>query len=341
MPNNSEKNINIGINLLKVLMAFDVILGHFCEWDNYSGVFYHFFNALVSLAVPVFVILSFYLMENCIISNNYEKQNKRLYKIIIPQIGWTFIYWFIYFLLNVNEKINISSLFWQLFTGHSMYINPTMWFQIELIIITALFFFIFNKLGEKKGIITITILTCICLFLEVTEINRLMFGELRYELKYPLGRLIEMIPYASIGIYLKYFKIYERINNYKKIVLPLSIVMFCLGFIIPFHQYNDFGFSGFCKPYLAIWIITFAILFPFNSFPKIFKLVANQISKYTLGIYCSHRLIDTLLKIIINDYYLSINSFARCILLYLICYLLCFAISHIPSKHNVITNLIG
>ncbi len=328
--------INYGFSLLKMLMAFEVLLGHFADWSEYDPRIVWPFRELVSLAVPSFVIMSFYLTGRSFLARNDEKFKTRLIKLIIPQVIWAFIYYIIYVLLDVlmhkHLTSGISDLFWQILTGHSRYLNPSMWYQIDVIVITVLFYLVFKYIkDDRKAYFTLVGLMVFSYFLQFSGINRALFGELEFELKYPLGRIAEMIPFAVIGFSIRYFDLFEKIKKFRFIIMPACVVLFMLAFHIPWGELKDFGFSGFAKPYLAMCIVTFAYLVPLSSLTLGLKKFILMISEYSLGIYCVHRLVDTLLKVFAP--WIALRSFERCILLYIICYFVCFLIEKIPNKN--------
>ena len=326
--------INYGFSLLKMLLAFEVVLGHFCNWKEYDTLLLWPFRELVSLAVPCFVIISFYLMEKSIISRSEEKYKSRLVRLLIPQIGWTFIYWIVYklcfILFNASTNVSISDFLWQLFTGHSGNVNPTMWYQILTIILTVLFYSIFRKLDDRKGLLALFLLTLVCYFLQYSLINYNLFKDLRFELKYPLGRIVEMIPYATIGFTLRYFDVLNKIKKYWYIAIPVCAFMFLQGFNIAWPDVKDFGFAGICKPYLAFWIVTAAFSCPFEYLPLLLKKAILKITDYTMGIYCCHRMIYTLLNLFVPN--LPLLSFEKCILTYIVSYVFCLVMSLIPNE---------
>ena len=327
--------MNYGFSLLKMLLAFEVVLGHFCNWKEYDTLLLWPFRELVSLAVPSFVIISFYLMERSILSRNDEKYKTRLIKLLIPQVGWAFIYWFVYLMCSVlfskDLPHSFTDLLWQIFTGHSTTLNATMWYQVDIIVLTIIYYSIFRKLDDRKGYIAIVILTLFAYFMQYSLINYNLFKDLRFELKYPLGRIIEMIPYATIGFSFKYFNILEKIKKYWYLAIPVSAFMFLQGFKIAWYDVKDFGFAGICKPYLAIWIVIAAFSVPLEILPLTLKKIILQVTNYTLGIYCCHRMINTLLDAFVPN--LPLMSFERCILIYIISYILCYLISLIPNKN--------
>lgn len=326
--------INYGFSLLKMLLAFEVLLGHFANWKQYDTILMWPFRELVSLAVPCFVILSFYLMARSFLSRDEGKFRTRLIRLLIPQVGWAVIYYVIYLLLDLFLHTGITDgpqdLFWQTLTGHSRNLNPSMWYQVDVIVISIIFYYIFKYLDDRKGYLALIGLMVFSYFMQLSGINKALFGGLEFELKYPLGRILEMIPFAVIGFSLKYFDILEKLKKYRYLIMPLCLIVAFIGFNIPWPTYDDFGFSGFAKPYLALCIVPFAFMCPFEYLPLVLKKFILKITDYSLGIYCIHRLINMLLTVFFPN--ISLLSFERCIMLYIICYIACQLIDLIPNK---------
>ena len=206
----SLKPQNLGLCILRMLMCFEVVLCHFWHSTSVPPLLIPFY-ILRNYAVPVFMLMSFFLTQNCILSKKSQIYKKRLSRLILPQIGWTIIYWLIYQLISILFHTNLtngpSDIFWQLLTGHCPRINPAMWYQIVLITLSIIFILLFNILPENIALISTYVFMIAALFLQYSGINSSMFSQLRYELKYPLGRFFEMLPYATIGFSLSYYKI--------------------------------------------------------------------------------------------------------------------------------------
>lgn len=336
MSNNKSKydKINYGLSLLKMLLAFEVLLGHFADWKEYDPRYVWPFRELVSLAVPCFVIISFFFLANSFLSRDEGKFKSRMEKLLIPQIGWAFIYYVIYLVIDLTLHVGLHEgfmdLVWQLLTGHSRYLNATMWYQVDIIVISFIFYLIFKFFDNKKALVTLLLLMLFCYFLQISGINVALFGELIFELKYPLGRIAEVIPFAVIGFLIQYFKVFDRIKRYRYIIMPLCVVLFMAGFYVPWPVFKDFGFSGFAKPYLALCIVTFAYMVPLEYVSLSIKKAILTISNYSLGIYCIHRLINTLMNVFVPSF--QIGSFERCIVLYIVCYFVCMLIDKIGNK---------
>lgn len=338
-----EVEYNIGLALLRILLSFTVVLNHFFDINSVS---YNidFFNKLCFLlkiigtvAVPVFFIMSFYFTEKVITNYDKDTVTKRLKRLIIPQLFWTIIYFVIlkvmaFFTSNVHSP-SIQDFLYQLLFGHSKYINASMWYQVDLIIITYVYVLLYKYLKNKKGTICICIISIFAIALQYTGINYTIFKDLVVELKYPLGRLLEVIPYATIGILLAKFNINKYAN--KKIIhtiLPiLSIIIFC--FLCKYEaKINVMGFyyQGLLILTKSVTLfITFYFL-PIGNVAEKVKKIIIYLSQYTLGVYCIHKLIGLILEQFINN---KLNgTMEYCIIIFILSYIVIWIISFIPLK---------
>ena len=213
MVNLNNKKINYGIAILKMLMCFEVILIHF--WVGPVNKILVPFSMMEGLAVPVFMFLSFYFTHNTFLTNDNQIIKKRIWRVVYPQIGWAVLYWSVFIILQIKVSLNITikDLLWQIVTGHSPQINPSMWFQTILIALTLIYILIFRFVSDKKGILLIIFITILSLWIQYSGYNWMLFGTLRYELKYPLGRFFEMIPYATLGFFVAHFDLFNRLKR--------------------------------------------------------------------------------------------------------------------------------
>lgn len=332
--NNYNPNYNYGLALFRMLMCFEVILMHYCMKSNLK--IFHFFDMLKELAVPTFMFLSFYLTEKIFVNYENIKIKKRLWRVIYPQIGWTIIYWIITLLLQVKADwgISFADLLWQLFTGHSAKLNPAMWFQVVLIILTLFFSIVFKYMSIKKGILILSILTLFSFWFQYTGLNYDLFTTLRYELKYPIGRFFETIPYASLGFFCAYFNIYEKIKK----ISPYHIVLFgIISLIVLFGvkiipSAPGFGYSNNNNLFLVFFMVGFVYFFPFGKIPFKIRLMIKFITKYTLGIYCMHNLIGLFLNLILPRIGVKVDNFIICIFIYVIAFYTSFIMCKLSPK---------
>lgn len=221
-----RKQKNVGLCLLRMSMCYEVILCHFWNKEIYSNGA-AIFKTIRNYAVPVFILMSFYLTKDTFLSGNKGSYQKRLLRLIYPLLGWTLIYWMAFVMIEIlwgiKEVYDNRDWIWQLFTGHSPQINPAMWYQSVLIWITLIFIMLFFLLSEKIVVWILGWLMVLSLFFQYSGLNYYLCGGLRYELKYPLGRICEIFPYAIVGFLLSYCGIYIKMKKYKIVLMTVSL----------------------------------------------------------------------------------------------------------------------
>ena len=266
-----------------------------------------------------------------------EYIEKRIIQLILSQVTWAFIYFLIYFMIGLILRINlvngISDLFWQIFTGHSETLNATMRFQTNLIVISIVLLVIFHFLNEKTGLFIIVILSCVCLFFQYSGINYRLFGSFRYELSYPLGRVIEMFPIATFGFIVSRFDLITLFkNNCIKNLIVLCILS--ITFIVLDHKIfvisRGFGYAGIWKLLVGYTLTSLAYNCDFTGIVN--PLFIKFITKHTLGIYCGHRLIKFVLYNIYISMGIQTGMFWQCVLIYVVGFIVFELASKIPFK---------
>lgn len=116
---------------------------------------------------------------------------------------------------------------------------------------------------------------------------------------YPLGRVIECIPYAVIGII--YSWCFHNQSLYK-IKIPVWIM--CIIFsvvsrkIIP--EIPGFGYNGLYLLLSATSICLFVLNLP-DIFKGNIRIIINWFGSCTMGIYCLHLLIGKTLNILMPN----------------------------------------
>ena len=318
-------------------MAFEVILCH-CWVINGDLPFYlKIFASLQGIAVPVFMFLSFYFLEKTFLDCTVTKIKNRLFRVTYPQVSWAIIYWCIYYglkiIFNKFQTLKISDLFLQILFGHT--VNASMWFQFVLIVLTTIFFLIFYFGKEKNGILILHITLIVSFVIQYSGLNSFFFSNLQDSLKYPFGRFFPMILYAVLGFDFAYFGIFEKLKD--KRIYWIIFFLFCTIFVMKFTIINDAPGDGFYSNnnsiLIAIFISGFCYLLPFEKMNTKYLNFIEFISKYTLGIYCMHRLVSKILNPIIGQIGFEESSFFYCILIYITCFVISLIISKIPSKY--------
>lgn len=322
-------------------MCFVVVLCHYWTIRVHLTGVWKFINWLRPLAVPVFMIASFYCMYFKFKNLNTFSLKRRIIQLYIPVVFWSGFYVIGYNLLSYTgmavSKPNIYNFLWQVFTGHNL--NAPMWFNMVLILLTvgsyALFYYCKNK---KCSWISILIGIMLCaLFMQYSGMNYRLFGSLRFELKYPLGRIVEMIPIAAVGLILAWSNILNLFAKYRYVVLCYSGL-----FIMFIYRYKCFSSTPRGYSYSGIELLISALIFFVGFYNLDFAIRKIQLTKtlvvflnkYIMGIYCVHVFVGTFLNNVIYPYYgLRGRSFSQCVIIFVIGLLISFLLNKFTSKH--------
>lgn len=153
---------------------------------------------------------------------------------------------------------------------------------------------------------------------------------MRYEIKWPLGRLMEMLPYACGGVLLAKSQILKKYQNH---ILFLFFIILLLLFMRnhPFSSPQGFGYQGINLFINTILIFSLFYLGNLEKLSSQIKRIILNSSEYSLGIYCIHYIILNITRE--SDITLfPTSSFTRGVIIYLISLYISFIISKIPSK---------
>ena len=240
-------------------MCFEVILRHFWEPTKHNY-FTYFYEFLQMRAIPVFVLLSFYLISYIYIYIYRGSISKRIQRLLVPYLAWTVVYFLLVMIFHPN--LGIDSYIYQLLFCTNPYINRTLWYQIDLLILTVLFYSLYKYISLEKINIILWILIILCLFLQYSGLNELVFNSFRYEIRFSIGRLIEIIPFACIGLLLGN-KDLNKIKTKRWYVMIISIILFLVTMNIQrFIECDGYGFSGF--DYIIYAVLLFLIAYCFG-----------------------------------------------------------------------------
>lgn len=333
-----SKRYNYGIALLKIIMSFEVVVNHFYEKGK-ETILGKPFSIICTWAIPVFMIISFYYLEksNCFIDNKMIQ--KRMKRLLYPQVGWSIIIWCI---LNIeavfgfSEKQDVRALIWQLFTGHRY--NAPMWFLVTLIVLTC-FYILMNRVLKSFALPIMIVTAAIAVVLQYNGFNYFLFHELRVELTYLLGRMAECVPFAVIGIVLGKYEVLENLLHRWVIVMVVSSAVILA---VEFGVYkkmllrpDGFGYSGIPLLILSTLSVILFFVMPLKVEGKISKYIIS-ISKITFGIYCIHVTVGNLLCKMIPIEVLAISSLEVCIMIWIVS----FGVAWVLSKSEMLKRLV-
>ena len=241
----SKTSVNLGIEILRMILCFWVITFHFAGNKNKKN--YKILNTYYH--VPTFMIISFYLSNKLFSTLNILKIKQRISRLLLPYIVIPilklvililFLHYKISFKLFVN-KILIDLLL-QYSSGYRTYV--ILWFIQQLIFLT-IFFLIIIIIFKNNSFFILHFIQILTYFLQYNEINYKVFYRYKSHLR-ATSHIIEMTPIAISGLILANIEILKKLSNHK-----IKSIFFCFFYLFLIYNYKVFGdFKGF--PYSGI-----------------------------------------------------------------------------------------
>lgn len=315
-----QKNINLGIQLLRMIFSFNIVVAH-CLNKKYETKLI-FFLCLFGLHyyVPTFFLISFYFSNKTFSSRNILKIKERLLRISIPYIIWPCIIWMKYTFINsMKGNIDVDKykfLFYQLLIGKS--ILPIFWFHFCLLFWSISFIIIIISFQHYYNHIIIFLLLII-FYLNLFGYTNKLFHNYKPIIQRSVKQIFNTNIYVTSGFVLGKINILGKTYFIKfKIISVSLIIIFLIKSSIYVKRLDCISTQS---------IITFIFLL-FSLFPFDFIKNANiivifkQITNFTGGIYYLHWEIKH--RTINNFILIRKGNFISCVFIYLICYIFCF-----------------
>ena len=234
--------------------------------------------------------------------------------------------------IKINKILTFENLKFQILYGFVINYMGALWYQWNLIFFSICYYLI--PLCTKNNITFLILLINITVFiLQYNGKNYDIFSKYHDGRYITFGRIVEMIPFSVIGFIIASQKIIIYLRKYK-----LKVFLFCIYSIFFLFKYKVFsseikgnGYHG-----MKIFLESILIFICFSMFPsekiknkKILQIL-KKITNYTAGIYYIHETLFRYCKI----YFIIFKkyTFKGCIIIYLICYLICFSGSIVFGK---------
>lgn len=264
MVKKDSDKYNYGLALLRIWMCFEVIQDHFMKWEvsnKYElGQPYRLIYEYGNVAVPVFMIMSFMFTGISDIASDREKIKRRLARLLLPYLFWNLIYYIVYAFIGLIKPesgldYGLKDVVSQFLFG-SVY-NATLWFQVEIIVISIIFILIYRFLNKSiaNGIIIAGAAISLAVQyngflgkLYITDYTQTIIGKLFNPSDYVFTffRFFEVFPMAVLGLAIvgrglfKECDIRRRIMRIVVIMLLLKFFRNTQFFVLP----NGFGYGG-------------------------------------------------------------------------------------------------
>lgn len=321
------KDYNIGLAILRIWMCFMVVMTH-C-YDSGGGVLVEYLARWRMYHVPCFVLLSFYFNADSF--GVFANVKKRLKKLAVPLVFWSFVYWVCWILKGNRGGVwSITPLLWKIAVGFSSEVKGNqLWYQTDIIILTLLVFVLFRTLGTETSVFALAVISVGALYLQYSGINIFIWSLLRDELKYTGGRLFEIFPYMLAGLLIQLCHIDRFVRKYRNscLFLLLMLYLFTTRFNV-FSEIDGFGYQGIGRIVVSTIIFLLFYLAPLQKVPECIRQAVMYMSKYTLGIYCSHMLVQYFIEDNLSVY----HTWQNAVFVFWVSFGLSVLISCVPIK---------
>ena len=341
LPNNKKKysklktkkkqknegiEFNIGLAILRPILAFFVIITHFYNSYLAKGYWKLIFikTERLHFHVRIFFIMAFYFSYKTIISNDSKKILNRLERLCIPYFLWPAIIYYLNNKLLIKYKRNIKIITYENLKMQYLFGDifiPTFWYQWDLILITLLFILI--VLIFKSHYNFILIILCIQSF--IYQYNGKNYQHFRYKKNglYTLGRILEMLPCSVIGFNIAFSGILNFLKKHRfKAIIIFAYFSYFLAYYDIFTSKAGFNYNGFKMYFVSILLFIIFALFPSDKIKnKIIIWFIKQITNYTGGVYYLHMPICSYIRPYIKI--VESKTIKGCLIIYILCYIFC------------------
>ena len=314
-----EKVTYLGIQLLRMIFAFNIVVDH-CISNKNQNIFIYFICIVgIQYYVPTFFFISFYFSYRTYSSKNITKLKERLLRISIPYIIWPCIIWIKYNYINRNNEFGESNkykfLFYQLIIGKPF--HPIFWFQFCLLFWSIALIIIIFTFKKTYNYIMI-FLFLIILYFNYFGHTKKFFNNYKKIILWSVKELFNTILYMLSGFYFGSKFILERSSSNKLKIIFLSFI----GLYILKNQLIIKRLNFFINQLVIIILFLLCSIIPFDLIKnKNIIFIIKKATSFTGGIYYLHWEIKY--RAMKNFFIIKKGNFISCIFIYLFCYTFC------------------
>ncbi len=338
---------NYAIDFIRLVSILGVVVIHTTTAFNdrvtlfsLDFYFFHLINQASRFAVPLFFLISGFLLASRYveIKNPLIFYKKRLYKILIPYVTWSMIYYLIIFPNSINSLLS-KKFTNALLTGDSSY---QLYFIPAIIILYLLFPLIiyFKKILLTKWFIFLLFIT------EFIVVSIIYFNNINLAIFPPFEvSFYNLFPFV-VGMYVA-----TRVSNLglfiKRNIVTISAATIILSvylFLESFFMYKLTGIENYLRNQWRISVFIYGIFvgsLMYYFYPLLHKWNKQifYLSSFSLGVFFVHVAILQYFLDVLDVYkFYNIASFAVTLGGVLI---LSFVFSIVLSKNKIINKVLG
>ena len=352
-----KKNINLGLNLIRVWLSFEVVIDHYWHQKGLTGVA-QFLSGTRSLAVPCFLLMSFYLTAGRYASSDGAWFRSRLGRLLGPYLVWPLVYCAVILVavavspafVTVTDgltelkyyhfslaSLDIWDLVRQYLCGLDRRLVHQFWFHHNLIIWTVAMFLLLKFVVKPRvRNYVLSAIMMVCFALQYSPLNRMLFDPLSFEVKYSFGRLVATAPYAALGLMIGFNRqALSRIGGSLKVFLSLAglFLLFFVFYSDGFTRPKGLGYEGINLILMALGAVTFFHYLPLEHAPQWLARAIGLVSRYCMGIYCCHLAVGWVLHAwVFPKVGIGVETFAGCVAIWVVSWVLCLLVALIPGR---------
>ena len=353
-----KKQMNLGLNLLRVWLSFEVVVDHYWHEKGLTGVM-AFLSATRSLAVPCFLLMSFYFTANRYAAGDGAWLKTRFGRLLVPYFVWPVVYFTLVALgaalspAFVESTVSLTELKYygfdlaidgwdlvrQWIFGIDRRLVHQFWFHGNLIILTAAMFALLRAVKDaQRRIYILSALVMEGLALQYSPLNVWLFGRFDFEVKYSFGRLVATLPYAAIGLMIGFNrKRLAEVKGSMRTFLALSglFLLFFVFYSNAMPRPKGLGYQGINLILMALGTVTFFHYLPLERVPGWLAKGIDLVSRYCMGIYCSHLAIGWVLHAWLFPHIgVGHETVGGCLWIWAASWLCCWLIAQIPGRFS-------
>ena len=273
------KKQNPWISLFRVILCIVVIQIHFPL--NETSLLGRWSALASPYAVPCFMFLSFYFMTDDVMGLNRDRIKERLLRLYIPILFWNTVYFLVLNLFGAG--ISVKKLIMSFMLAHGEGLCVPLWFLMAQLLDLIFIVIVFQYLPDEKARIFASVFILILTFVLLKAgIITELFETASYELKYPLQRTVQCVPYAVLGLLSSCC-----LKDKKVRIKVITVVAFVLVGFISFKL----SLGEVATSMVVAALCEIVLMVPDDVIKGRLRILLNYLGACTMGIYCVHLLL--------------------------------------------------
>jgi len=342
------KNLNFGFSCLRIWMAYSVVAVHFFKArqvfpDGFPAAWKWFFDSR-AFAVPIFMTMSFFLSVEKFTGEGDRQVRSRLMRLGVPFVVWSVLCFLLDAVLSWADagwpyRATLGDLGWQLVGGTSEAIAEHLWFMADLFWLTVFTFAIGRLLRGGRGLAVLAAFFVGAVMMEYSGLNRWLFWRFPYEIRFFLGRFVEMTPYVTVGLALaRCRKAFDGASlgvRWLAVASGLFVFVYmCYFEVCPIVDGLGFYYEGLQWLLRAVPLLLAAYFLPTERIPSVVTRTVGYLSGLTMGVYFSHYAIGRVLHSYVFQKFgiLTAPDLWQTLVVYVASFAFCLLVSLVPVK---------